>query len=417
MNRKQLIAVVLLLCTTVTLCACGRRTAPDKNDTVAPTPTALTIQTPTPSPSTDASSSQAEIVTPEPTPTPIPTPSPTPANLPIVTKNPTDETVIVNGTCLFVAKYQNAIWAVWHFVSPDGTRDLGFEVAQKEFPTLKIIDGGTNILTLQNIPETLNGWKVYCEFSNNSGKVNTEKAKITVTIDTTSGSPKVTKDPTSENVDEGGSAYFVSKQEGAIWAVWHFVSPDGTRDLTYSDAANEFPAMKIINGDQTTMQLQNIPASMNGWRVYCAFQNNVGSVNTNPATVTVGTQTVPQNTNTSINIDTAYSAIYNGLYVESIAKRATMSISGGPEVFNVSITWPNGYAESSSWTFSGSFNGRAVLNYSNCTKTTTTYDNAGNPTVVTDYTSGTGYIQLSDAGAVWVDNVANAGNGATFIKQ
>ena len=128
--------------------------------------------------------------------------------------------------------------------------------------------------------------------------------------------------------------------------------------------------------------------------------------------------TYTNNTNNTNNAgDAAYSAIYTGTYVESAARNATMTITGGPDVFNVTITWPNGANERFTWTFSGSFTGRAVLNYNNCTKSTTTFDAAGNPTVVTNYTSGSGYIQMTDAGATWVDNVANAGNGSTFVKQ
>ena len=426
--------------------------------TPAPTPSAVTPATPIPMPTPASASApsptpaSAPAATPAPAPTPVPTPAPTPAptsapapaptpsNLPVITKSPTDEKVLVGGSCYFVAKYQNAIWAVWHFVSPDGSRDLDYSDAAAQFPTLQIVDGFTNIMQLKSIPETLNGWKVYCRFSNNNGAVDTSRATITVTT-STDGAPKVTKSPTGETVAEGGSAYFVSNHDGtAIWAVWHFISPDGTRDLTYSDAANEFPSLQILNGDRPTLQLKNIPASLNGWRVYCAYRNNIGSSNSSAALITVTGQPAPaSNTNptpvttpapnsnptvitapvstTTPEQDAIYSAIYNGTYVESVAKRAFITISGGPTTFNVAISWPNGYTESSTWTFSGSFDGRAVLNYSNCTKVTTTYNESGSGSAVTNYTNGTGYIQMTDYGLIWVDNAENAGNGSTFIKQ
>ena len=194
----------------------------------------------------------------------------------------------MNGKCQFVAKYENAKWAEWHFVSPDGTRDIDYTVAQTEFPTLKIVNGYAKDMTLENIPEALNGWRVYCRFSNDAGSVKTERATITVAAPgSTVGYPKVTKSPTNETVLPGGSAYFVAKHEGALWAVWHFVSPDGNRDLVYSDAANEFTSMQIIGGDQGTLQLKNIPAEFNGWKVYCSYRNNIGTTNTSSATVTV----------------------------------------------------------------------------------------------------------------------------------
>ena len=43
------------------------------------------------------------------------------SNLPRVTKSPTGETVAVNGSAQFIAKYENADLAEWHFVSPDGS--------------------------------------------------------------------------------------------------------------------------------------------------------------------------------------------------------------------------------------------------------------------------------------------------------
>ena len=175
-------------------------------------------------------------------------------------------------------------------MSPDGSRDLDYNQAQKEFPSMKVINGFTKDLSLESIPETLNGWKVYCRFSNDAGSVNTDQALIVVTgtaVNTAGSLPRVTKSPTNETVQPGGSAYFVAKHEGAVWAVWHFVSPDGNRDLSYEDAAKEFTSLQIIGGDVSTLQLKNIPSEMNGWKVYCAYRNNNGSVNTSSAVISV----------------------------------------------------------------------------------------------------------------------------------
>ena len=100
--------------------------------------------------------------------------------LPRVTKDPTDEWVSVGGRCQFVSRYENAILAEWHFISPDGRRDITYIQVQKEFPSLKIIMGNTKDMTLDNIPQSLSGWRVYCRFSNNVGAVNTGSALITV---------------------------------------------------------------------------------------------------------------------------------------------------------------------------------------------------------------------------------------------
>lgn len=119
----------------------------------------------------------APAATPEPTTTPAPTPG-----APRVTKSPTDESVLEGGACWFVANYENAIWAVWHFVSPDGKTDMTYDAAAEQFPTLKIIDGMYSSMRLENIPLNLNGWRVYCRYSNNIGYTDTGSALITVSV-------------------------------------------------------------------------------------------------------------------------------------------------------------------------------------------------------------------------------------------
>ena len=183
--KKKLLLLTVLTLALLLLSACSLR--PSSNVTYEPTPAPAAEPTPTPTPAppmelnivtptpeaTPAPTPTPE-ATPEPTPTPAPTPTPTPtpaptpvqSNLPRVTKSPTGETVAVNGSAQFIAKYENADLAEWHFVSPDGSRDLDYKQAATEFPTMKIVNGYTKDLTLQNMPEALNGWKVYCRFSN-----------------------------------------------------------------------------------------------------------------------------------------------------------------------------------------------------------------------------------------------------------
>ena len=247
-------------------------------------PAAAPVPTPTPTPA------------PTPTPTPAPTPVPTPApGSPVITKDPTDETVRVGGSCWFVANHKGALLARWHFIAPDGT-DLQYDEAASKFPTLTIKNGEYDSMKLSNIPAELNGYRFYCRFSNNNGSVDSKSATLTVegseagaAAPTAAGNgPTVTKDPTDETVKPGESAWFVAKHNGAILARWHFVSPEG-QDYIYSDEAiaKEFPTLSIKNGDQGAMQLVNIPLNANGWKVYCRYSNNNGSVDTKSATITV----------------------------------------------------------------------------------------------------------------------------------
>ncbi len=118
-------------------------------------------------------------VEPQPTEQPQPTAAPSP-DLPIIRKHPTDETVWVGGECSFATRFENAIWAEWHFVSPDGQIDLTYLEAQERFPYMVIDNGEYPTMTLIYVPTDLNGWRVYCRYSNRAGYTDTQTALITV---------------------------------------------------------------------------------------------------------------------------------------------------------------------------------------------------------------------------------------------
>ena len=186
--KKQLLLILCLILALLALTACARREkAPEVvNITAAPTPDPIPTAAPTLAPTPVPTPVPTPAPTPVPTPVPTlpPTPAPTPvqviANVPRITKNPTDETVAAGGKCQFVTRYENAELAEWHFVSPDGSMDVSYLALLDQFPGLKIIGGNTKDLTLEGIPEALNGVRVYCRFSNSAGSVNTGTALITV---------------------------------------------------------------------------------------------------------------------------------------------------------------------------------------------------------------------------------------------
>ncbi|MBQ8076629.1 MAG: hypothetical protein IJ237_11695 [Oscillospiraceae bacterium] len=237
--KKKSVIILLLAAAALLLSACGLSqtnsgsgaSAPEAAATAAPVPTPVVVtnppQEPTPAPTvvpvlpaqTPAPTSAPVIpATPAPTSVPIvpaatatpvpvfstpaPVATPVPANLPRITKNPTDERVAVNGKCQFVTRYENAVLAEWHFVSPDGYRDINYKDIQNEFRTLKVVNGFTKDLTLENIPLEMNGWRVYCRFSNDAGAVNSGSALITV-IPGASGASAPVNVPTVQRGFEG----------------------------------------------------------------------------------------------------------------------------------------------------------------------------------------------------------------------
>ena len=313
-SKRLYLVAVLMICLVLILCACGKKSA--VVDTPAATPagsTAAISQTdpkqvdipvtiePAATPEPEATPEPTPEPSPEPTPAPAPAETPVPSSppgAPVITKSPTDETVEEGGTCYFAAGYIDALTAEWHFVSPDLQTDLPYTEIGTQFPTLVVKNGEFSQMKLQNIPLSLNGWHVYCRYVNKNGVSYTKSATVYVTENTsgtantaapadTANLPVVTKSPTDETVTEGGECWFVAKHEKAILAVWHFVSPDGQTDIAYDAAAEQFKPVVIENGDRGAMHLKNIPVSMNGWKVYCRYSNNSGSVDTKTATLTV----------------------------------------------------------------------------------------------------------------------------------
>ena len=422
--KKKLLLLTVLTLALLLLSACSLR--PSSNVTYEPTPAPTVEPTPTPTPAppmelnivtptpeaTPAPTPTPE-ATPEPTPTPAPTPTPTPtptpaptpvqSNLPRVTKSPTGETVAVNGSAQFIAKYENADLAEWHFVSPDGSRDLDYKQAATEFPTMKIVNGYTKDLTLQNMPEALNGWKVYCRFSNKNGSANTERAAITVTANVADAAPKVTKSPTGETVNPGGAATFVARHERAIWAVWHFVSPDGTRDLPYNEISTVFSGLKVAGGDQGTLKLSNIPAEMNGWKVYCAYRNNVGTTNTGSAVITV---TGGQNQGGTVT--PANNQGFDGKWKGENDNRYNLTMTNvGEGRLKVEITWSAMSTEKTVWTMTADVTGRDHLDYHDGQYWVEQYAEDGSSYTVSNKRTGeSGYFYLNEQGKlIWHDNV------------
>lgn len=86
------------------------------------------------------------------------------------------------------------------------------------------------------------------------------------------GALRITKNPTGETVDAGGSATFVARADNAYSRVWRIVSKDTTKTVTAKEAAAYFGNGLTVSGaDTDTLVLSKIPASMNEWSVECKF--------------------------------------------------------------------------------------------------------------------------------------------------
>ncbi len=207
--------------------------------------------------------------------------------------------------------------------------------------------------------------------------------------------PTITKSPTGETVEAGESALFIARSDGATRAVWHFVNPDFSQDIEYTEAAQVFDGLDVVDGDTDSLALLNISESLDGWSVYCRYSNAVGSADTDRATITVTAAAEPA-TVPSLAFD------YTGTFTEARAQRGTMEISGSPELYEVVVDWYEGSTEYIT-TFSDTFSDTGILSYSNGVLTVIFEDGSHE----LRYTGGTGSLAYVDSGVVgvyWTDD-------------
>ena len=100
---------------------------------------------------------------------------------PVVTKDPTGETLTEGGQAIFIARAENTESYTWHIISADGTRDYDYKTIGNAYPSLRVSGGDTETLTLSNVPYELNGWSAACVFKNSAGETRSAEASLTVT--------------------------------------------------------------------------------------------------------------------------------------------------------------------------------------------------------------------------------------------
>ena len=69
--------------------------------------------------------------------------------------------------------------AVWFFVSPELV-EYRYDEINGVFPELIVRGGGSESMQILNIPYELNGWYVFCRFTNAFGSGDSQPAQINV---------------------------------------------------------------------------------------------------------------------------------------------------------------------------------------------------------------------------------------------
>lgn len=97
----------------------------------------------------------------------------------------------------------------------------------------------------------------------------------------------ITKSPTGEHVEAGGSAKFVARANNAERIVWRLVSNDTTNTVQCTEAGEFFPGIQVSGLGTETLVLSNIPESLDGWRVEAQFWNGNRHAESNGAEITI----------------------------------------------------------------------------------------------------------------------------------
>lgn len=187
---------------------------------------------------------------------------------PIVTSNPSNQTVSAGSNAAFTAGATGgpAPTVQWQ-VSTDGGA------------TWTPISGATSTtLSLSNVQAPQNGSEYQAVFTNVAGAVVTSAATLTVQY-----APTVTSNPSNQTALAGQEATFTAAAGGnpAPGVQWQ-VSSDGGKTFT-----------EISGAISPTLTLAGLTAAMNGNEYQAVFTNSQGSATTSAATLTVNGATVP----------------------------------------------------------------------------------------------------------------------------
>ena len=100
---------------------------------------------------------------PQPTVAPQPKPTMVIVDSPVVTKDPTSETLEAGKSCCFVSRATNAGYQRWKIIDLYGNV---YDAESTPFCyTMYVLGANTQQLTLSNVPIDMNGWKVRCDFT------------------------------------------------------------------------------------------------------------------------------------------------------------------------------------------------------------------------------------------------------------
>lgn len=198
---------------------------------------------------------------------------------------------------------------------------------------------------------------------------------------------KITKHPTGEYVEAGGTAKFVARADNADKLVWRLVSPDASNTVQGGEAADFFPGLEVSGLNSETLVLSHIPTSLNGWYVEAQFWSGSNHVESSGAKITIvdengnAVNATPKPTATAAptptpTVTAAPPASGSDLPVDENAEKAVISVQpesielkpGESYTLSVIASSPNGGSLSYQWYSASADNLNAALPISGATE-------------------------------------------------
>lgn len=97
----------------------------------------------------------------------------------------------------------------------------------------------------------------------------------------------ITKHPTGERVEAGGTAKFIARADNAERIVWRLVSPGAYETVQCANAPDFYPGLEVSGLGTDTLVLSRIPKSLDGWYVEAQFWNGDKHLESNGAEIVI----------------------------------------------------------------------------------------------------------------------------------
>lgn len=135
------------------------------------------------------------------------------------------------------------------------------------------------------------------------------------------GSVVITKNPTSEALTVGGKNWFVAHASGSQSVVWQLIDPYNNV-YSLDEAMRKNPGLHAEVQNNDTLEISNVPASLNGWSARAVFTGSGFSAATQPAPIYVGDFAGLYG-----NVINAYRAAYVNGYTSSLQQLMNLGVS------------------------------------------------------------------------------------------